>query len=185
VVSTDDPEIAAVSQQYGAETVWRPVDISGDDASSESALLHVLEYLRQTENYNPEIVVFLQCTSPLTLAKDIDGTIEAMLKQKADSVLSVTPFHYFLWQKDVDGYAVGINHDERVRLLRQQRDPQYLETGGVYVMRTEEFIEAKHRFCGKTTFYVMSPERHLEIDDPADLQLAETLIHLRQRSVNV
>jgi len=30
VVSTDDPEIAAVSRQYGAEVVWRPAEISGD-----------------------------------------------------------------------------------------------------------------------------------------------------------
>ena len=46
VVSTDDPEITEVAQRYGAEVVWRPADISGDLASSESALLHALDYLR-------------------------------------------------------------------------------------------------------------------------------------------
>src|SRR5690554_2802199 len=29
VVSTDDAEIGAVSQQYGGEVVWRPAEISG------------------------------------------------------------------------------------------------------------------------------------------------------------
>ena len=43
VVSTDDLQIAFISQQQGAEVVLRPPKISGDKASSESALLHVLE----------------------------------------------------------------------------------------------------------------------------------------------
>ena len=51
IVSTDDAEIGAVAQQYGAEVVWRPAEISGDTASSESALLHVLDHLAQTEGY--------------------------------------------------------------------------------------------------------------------------------------
>lgn len=42
VVSTDDQKIAKVSRKYGAEVILRPTDISGDFASSESALLHVL-----------------------------------------------------------------------------------------------------------------------------------------------
>ncbi|MEW6406213.1 MAG: acylneuraminate cytidylyltransferase family protein, partial [Chloroflexota bacterium] len=37
-VSTDDPEIAAVSKEYGAEIIWRPAEISSDTATSESAL---------------------------------------------------------------------------------------------------------------------------------------------------
>ena len=78
VVSTDDAEIAAVSKQYGAEVVWRPAAISGDTASSESALLHALEYLQQTEGYESDLLVFLQCTSPLTLPEDIDGTVQAL-----------------------------------------------------------------------------------------------------------
>ena len=47
VVSTDDDEIAAVSLSHGAEVVQRPVSISGDEAQSESALLHVLDTLER------------------------------------------------------------------------------------------------------------------------------------------
>jgi len=175
VVSTDDAEIAAVARQYGAEVIWRPAEISGDSASSESALLHALEQLRQQENYQPDLLVFLQCTSPLTLAEDIDGTVQALLEQQADSALAVIPFHYFLWRQE-PGDAVGINHDKRVRPLRQERQPQYLETGAVYVMRVPGFIQARHRFFGKTAMHVMPGERRLEIDDPVDFQVAEVLM---------
>lgn len=180
VVSTDDDEIAAVARQYGAEVVWRPAEISGDTASSESALLHVLESLRQGEGYLPEILVFLQCTSPLTLAEDMDGTVQALLDQDADSALAVIPFHYFLWRQ-TEKDAVGINHDKRIRPLRQEREPQYLETGAVYVMRVEGFVRARHRFFGKTAMYIMPAERRLEIDDPVDFQIAEVLLHQAER----
>jgi N-acylneuraminate cytidylyltransferase len=176
VVSTDDPEIAAAARQYGAKVVWRPDEISGDTASSESALIHTLEFLKQAEGYRPEILVFLQCTSPLTLAEDIDGTIQALLDQGGDSALAVTPFHYFLWRLDSDGNAAGINHDKNYRPLRQEREPQYLETGAVYVMRVPGFLQAKHRFFGKTALYVTPPERRLEIDDPVDFKVAEVLM---------
>jgi len=176
VVSTDDPEIAAISQKYGAEIIWRPEEISGDTASSESALLHSLEVLNQTENYQPDLLVFLQCTSPLTLAEDIDGTIQVLLSGGADSALAVIPFHYYLWHLSSSGDAVGINHDKGIRPLRQDREPQYLETGAVYVMQVKGFLEAKHRFFGKTAIYIMPAERRLEIDEPVDFEVAELLM---------
>lgn len=181
VVSTDDAEIAAVSQQYNAEIVWRPAEISGDTATSEAALLYTLSFLREQESYLPDILVFLQCTSPLTLAADMDASVWTLLESNADSALAVVPFHYFLWQPTASGEAIGINHDKRVRPLRQQRAPQYLETGAVYVMRTQGFLEAKHRFFGKTVMYVMPTERCLEIDEPVDFEIAEHRMRQQQQ----
>lgn len=182
VVSTDDAEIGAVATQFGAEVVWRPTDISGDKASSESALLHVLEHLNRTEGYTPDLIVFLQCTSPLTRAADIDATISALLDARADTALAVTPFHYFLWGTGPDGNAIGINHDKRVRPLRQDRDPQYKETGAVYVMRTAGFLTARHRFFGHTAMHIMPEERVWEIDEPTDFEIIEKLLHSQARA---
>lgn len=176
VVSTDDAEIAAISRQFGAEVVWRPAEISGDTASSESALLHTLAFLNQAEGYQPDLLVFLQCTSPLTLSADIDGTIQALLDANADTALAAIPFHYFVWKTNSGGDVVGINHDKSVRPLRQEREAQFLETGAVYAMRVQGFLKARHRFFGKTALYEMPVERRLEIDDPVDFQIAETLL---------
>lgn len=173
VVSTDDDAIAEAAQKLGVDVVMRPAELASDTASSESALLHALEQLQAKEHYDPAVLAFLQCTSPLTLPEDIDGTIAALLEEGADSALAVTSFHGFLWRADAAGEAVGINHDKSVRPMRQQRGGQYLETGAVYAMRTSGFRQARHRFFGKTALYVMPPERVLEIDEPLDLELAE------------
>jgi N-acylneuraminate cytidylyltransferase len=181
VVSTDDAEIARVANECGAGVVWRPAEISGDIASSESALLHVLGHLRETENYRPELLAFLQCTSPLTTAADIDGTIGAMLDQRADSALSAARFFHFVWRVDSDG-ASGVNHDKRVRQRRQERPAEFLENGAIYAMRTEGFLAARHRFFGKTAIYEVEAGRSLEIDEPDDFEVAEVL--LRRRDEN-
>jgi CMP-N-acetylneuraminic acid synthetase len=175
VVSTDDDEIATVARTYGAEVVRRPEAISGDEASSESALLHVLQSLHDSERYRPDLLVFLQCTSPLTAAADIDGTVRALIDQDADTALAVVDFHYFLW-RHANGDAEGINHDKRVRQRRQDREQQFLEAGAVYVMKTEGFLAAKHRFFGRTALYSMPPERRHEIDDIVDFRIAEAML---------
>lgn len=176
IISTDHSQIAEVAIQFGAEVIERPSKISGDFSSSESALLHTLEYLKRTESYIPDLCVFLQCTSPLTLPEDIDGTIKSLINEGGDTALTVTPFHYFLWRHDQTDNAVGINHDKSIRLMRQEREDQFLETGAVYVFRVQEFLEKKHRFFGKTSMYLMPRERCFEIDDPIDMKIAEVLI---------
>ena len=181
IVSTDDPEIKTISKVFGAEVIDRPIELSGDNASSESAVIQVLSYLDQKENYKPDLVVFLQCTSPLTLPEDIDGTVFSLHDENADTALTVTDFHYFLWEKDEAGAGKGINHNKEVRILRQNRKNQFIETGAVYVMRTSLFNKKQHRFFGKTALYVMPEERCLEIDEPVDFKIAEVLMQSYHR----
>jgi len=179
IVSTDDAEIATCARDHGGEVIDRPADLAGPAASSESALLHVLEQLRDRESYEPDVVVFIQCTTPLLTADDIDGTIDQLIAEEADAALSVAPFHRPLWQHSDDGSATGINHDSSVRKLRQEIDPQYVETGGVYVMRRAGFLAARHRFFGKIALYVTAADAAIDVDDPGDLVVVESLLRAR------
>lgn len=203
-VSTDDSEIATLAKQAGAGVIWRPAEISCDSASSESALLHGIETLMTTESgidsapphsdsasvgtntsrpsspiLNPsskdDILVFLQCTSPLTTGDDIDALVDKLVQEEADSAFSVVEFDYFVW-REANGQAEGINHDKTFRPRRQDREPQYVENGAIYAMLIGGFLEAKHRFFGKTVFHVMPRERCWEIDEPVDFEIAENLL---------
>jgi len=182
IVSTDDHSIAETALAYGAEVVKRPDEISGDEATSESALLHVLDTLQAIEGYRPDLIVFLQCTSPLTMTEDIDHCIAKLRSENADTATTVTHFHYFLWRETSDGNAEGINHNKSIRERRQDRSPQYIETGAVYVMKTEGFLKYKHRFFGKTILSIMPPARVLEIDNPSDLLIADTRLKESERN---
>jgi len=84
VVTTDDPAIAAAARAAGSEVIDRPAELAGDDASSESAVLHVLDQLRDAGDPDPDLVVMIQCTSPFVLAADVDGVVGALESHGAD-----------------------------------------------------------------------------------------------------
>lgn len=184
VVSTEDAEISMIARRFGADVVDRPAELAGDEATSESALLHALDSLETEEGYRPDILCFLQCTSPLTSPEDIDGVLSAMLAANSETALAVTRFHYFVWREDAEASAVGVNHDKAVRQRRQDRESEYLETGAVYAMDVEGFRVAQHRFFGRTVFHEIPASRVLEIDDPDDFTVAAARLDSRQQTAS-
>lgn len=175
IVSTDDAEIAEVSRTAGAAVIMRPDNISTDIASSEDALIHALGTLET----QPDLTVFLQCTSPLTLPEDIDNCIRKLSESNADSAFTATESHRFLWKNS--NSAEGINHCGAERKRRQDLETEYAENGAVYVMRTSGFLKSHHRFFGKTVISEMPSTRTWEIDSLEDISVAESLSALQQQ----
>jgi YrbI family 3-deoxy-D-manno-octulosonate 8-phosphate phosphatase len=175
VVSTDDLMIARVARRYGALVIERPSDLSGDTASSESAVLHALDVL-ESDGIVPEVVVLMQCTSPFTIADDVDRTVTAV-RHGADTAFTAVPTHAFIWTEH-DGVAMGVNHEATTRLRRQDRPAEYRENGAVYAMRAERFRQVRHRFFGTIAIVATDAARSIEIDDPDELSLARRLASL-------
>jgi len=173
LVSTDDPAIARTAIAAGAEVVDRPPALSGDEASSESALFHALDSLEA----DPEITVFLQATSPFIGPLDLDSAIARVRDGDEDVVFSAVESHGFLWSL-AEGGAVGVNHDHRSRARRQDREPHYLETGAFYVMRSAGFRAIGHRFFGRIGVTLVEPRTAIEIDSPEELEVAAVLAGL-------
>ena len=90
IVTTEDQDIAEVAKAAGAELVIRPMALATDDSPSELALLHVLEKLELDEKYYADVIVFLQCTSPLRSSDDIDRAIEKLFIEHADTLFSAS-----------------------------------------------------------------------------------------------
>jgi len=179
-VSTDDRKIKSVSEEYGAEVIVRPQELASDSASSEAALLHVLGVLRERENYIPEIVVFLQCTSPLRQKTDIDNAITLLYEQKADSVFSCCRGHVNLWVQD--GAVVSpVNHDPYTKTrIRQHKQVNFIENGSIYVVKTDVLLKYKNRMGGVIKPYEMEYLDSFEIDTPDQFLLVESIMKNRK-----
>ena len=173
-VSTDDPEIAHVSKVYGAEVIERPSELASDTAASESALLHAVETL-ETTGLVPDLIVFLQCTSPLRTGADIDHAILHLRDTGADSLLSVSPSHRFLWS-EVDGTPNSINYDYQNRQRRQDLKPQYVENGSIYLFKPWVLKQTGNRLGGKISLFQMSEAAAWEIDSMTDFEIVELLL---------
>jgi len=188
VVSTDDDGIAEAARAAGAEIVVRPRSLAGPTATSESAVLHALEQLDAGSAPAPagaaaeatgadvgDVTVLIQATSPFIDPADLDAAIDQVERGHRDAVFSASPTHVFLWREDAAAGAVGVNHDAAQRPRRQDREPEFAETGAFYAFRTEGFRAAGHRFFGRVGVQPVHPDHAVEIDDAADLERARAL----------
>ena len=170
IVSTDDDGIAAAAEAAGAETMSRSAVLSGDTASSESVLLDVLDRLSE----QPDVLVFLQATSPFIDPDDLDSAIARVLEGGEDVVFSAVETYAFLWKQGDDG-ATGVNHDHSFRPRRQDREPHFQETGAFYVMNAAGFRAAGFRFFGTVGIAHVDPRSSIEIDTVDELEMANAI----------
>ncbi len=140
----------------------------------EPAIIHALDERHGAGHEDPDITVLVQTTAPLVEAADIDGTVA--LLSDADCAFAAAPFPYFLWREGDGGDVVAVNHDQRVRLPRQDLPAQYLEAGSVYAMKTAGLRAHRHRFFGRVAVYAVPRWRVVEIDDKDDIAAAEALL---------
>ncbi|WP_225804943.1 acylneuraminate cytidylyltransferase [Streptomyces sp. NK15101] len=182
VVSTDDEAIAAAARTAGAEAVRRPAEIAGDTATSEAAVLHAMDAFEAVHGRPADVVLLVQCTSPFLTSAEVAETAGRITSGAADTAFTAAPSHGFLWRETPAG-ATGVNHDKAHRPRRQDREPEYLETGAVYAMDAAGFRTHGHRFFGRTALVVTDPARVLEIDDPHDLARAKALAPLLDEPV--
>lgn len=181
VVSTDDTEMARLARAEGAEVVERPAELAGDEASSESALVHALDALRERGGFEPGRVVFLQATSPLRRPDDISLALETLERETADSLLSACPVHGFVWRQGGEGGGEprALTYDPAARPRRQEIGEDLLENGSIYIFKPRILRETGNRLGGKIAVHLMDPLDSFQVDEPGDLELMERLLLLR------
>ena len=189
IVSTDDEEIAAVARTYGADVPFlRPREISEDLSPDIEFLLHALDWLKEEEHYEPEIVVRLPPTSPLRTAAHIDEGVKKLISlPEADALRPIVeaPKHpYKLWKiSESDGRFLEpflptsfTGFDEPYNLPRQLFPKAYIHTGAMDVIRTATIREQRSTSGRRLGYFFMAPEDAINIDDPIDFEIAEFLM---------
>ena len=179
VVSTDDAEIAAIARAEGAEVIERPPSLAADESSSESALLHALDVRRADGHDDPEAIVFLQCTSPIREAEDIDNAVAQFARDAPDSLMSACEYTRFVWALGPAG-ARSLNYDYRNRKREQELDPQFQENGSIYVFRPELLRATHNRLGGRIAIYRMDYWSSFQVDSPEDLELCDWILRRRR-----
>lgn len=174
VVSTDDNEIAEVAKEHGARVPFiRPDKLSTDEAPTKPVVGHALEELAVLgEQY--DAVVLLQPTSPLRTGTHIDRAYEIYVEERVDSLISAYPTTETRWQPTPDG-AVQLNYQGSNK-RRQDREPEYVINGAVYITDVEEYHRAGELVAGKTAIYEMDEIDSVDVDTPFDIWLAEQIL---------
>jgi N-acylneuraminate cytidylyltransferase len=168
LVSTDDPDIAAVSRAAGARVVGRPAELAGDRSTSEEAMLHALD----TRGADPDVVVLLQATAPVRRPWDIDATVALVADGGADSAFSAVEAHVWLWEESPAGLR-SLSYDWRARPRSQDLPRRLLENGSIYVTRTELLRATGNRLGGRIAAHAMDADSAIDLDEPAQMPALE------------
>jgi N-acylneuraminate cytidylyltransferase len=171
-VSTESEEIATVARAHGAQVITRPPELAGDEATSESALLHVLDERNRQGLPDPDLIVFLQCTSPIRHTDDIDRAVEKLLREEADSLFSACENNRLIWALK-DGQPYSLSYDYHSRRREQDMEVQYRENGSIYVFRPEVLRQHGNRLGGRIAVYEMDYWSSFQIDAGEHAELIE------------
>lgn len=185
VVSTDDKEIADISKKFGAEIpCLRPSELADDNSSTIDCIIHMVKFLQEKQNYFPDYVCILQCTSPLRNYSDIDGALEKLKKTEQDGIVSVC-------EAEVNPYWTNVFHDDKLeyfikegkKISRRQDLPQiYRINGAIYIIKTDILMKDRTIETDNMTGYIMKNEDSVDIDNLVDFKLAELLIKEREKN---
>jgi N-acylneuraminate cytidylyltransferase len=188
IVTTDDEEIAAVARASGAEVPFlRPTAISGDFALDVEYHSHALGWLRDNEDYVPEMVVNLRPPHPVRRCATIDRAIAAFAASSADSLRSVRLAEqsaFKMWTVDERGYLSPVAALPGVRepynLPRQLLPPVYWQDGYIDITRPAVVFE-KRSTTGDTILPFIIDEQCVDIDYDDEIAEAERLLALAER----
>jgi len=174
-VSSDSEKILRFSESIGARIVNRPADISGDEASSESAWIHAIKNIQQDGDI--ELVVAMQATSPIRNKRDLDNAIIKFKEKELDSLFScniLDDMNYWCIDKDNDLYSA--NYDYKDRKRRQDLNEKFLENGSFYIFTPQGILDSKNRLHGDIGCYVMEKKTMFQIDEKEDIEICESIM---------
>ena len=177
VVSTDSIEIKKRTEIHGLKVPFmRPKELATDTALAIPTVIHSVKEIEKIKNIKFNYIIMIQPTAPLRTSIDIDESLDLLIQEGTDSVISVV---------DVDNY-----HPAKMKLIKKNRLydyentglenparqslPQvYIVNGAIYAMKRDCLIHNK-TFKGKSCLpYVMPRNRSVNIDERSDFLVAE------------
>ena len=117
-----------------------------------------------------DIYVFANVTSPFLKTETISSALDKVISGEHDSALTV---------KRIQTFAIfrgkPINYDINDVPRTQDIEPIYIETSGCYIFRKEVFTDLHRRIGDKPFFQEVSGLEAIDIDTPADFDLAQKM----------
>jgi CMP-N,N'-diacetyllegionaminic acid synthase len=170
-VSSDSDEILSIAHSFKAIPIKRPENLSGDSATTESALVHLLDTL----TFIPETITLLQATSPLRFPTDISNALQLMQKQGWNSLFSGARMDDFLMWRHTNDRLVPLNYDYQNRGKRQDRFPEYCENGSIYIVKPDTLLRYNNRIGDPFGIYCQTFWQCFELDSPEEWPFLELL----------
>ena len=182
IVSTDSQQYATIANNHGAETPFlRPSEISQDLSTDYECIKHCLDWLKNNENYIPDIVLQLRPTQPLRKIETIDKCLDIFVENRNNysSLRTVVEFQKspYKMYNIIDNQLLPLfteinNIKEPYNQCRQVLPKTYLHNGYIDIFNAD--IIHDNTISGLSIYpYVMNKNDVIDIDNNDDWIKAE------------
>ena len=181
-VSTEDDEIKAVAERYGAEIPFRrPRDLAKDSVSAIKAAAHMADTLRKRGERFGTVCISAP-TVPLLTARDFCFAYELFRASGADVLYSVCKMDEPpQWALRRSGrWLTPLFEGKSFEKESQDLEPAYRIVGGIQFFRADHLRRNSNTYIAdKMIGYVVEPEKGVEIDTAEDLRKAHYYLQRR------
>lgn len=176
VVSTDSVQIKEVVKKYNVIIIDRPENISTDTSSTESVLIHAVNYMKEHYGKLYDNVITMQPTSPLRKYDTILKFIDEFYKNIDiyDAQLSVTETRADYWKKNDRGCFERLNKNAPRR--RQDRAPLYIENSALYITKVKSLYDTNSILGSNPNCFIIDEIEGVDINEIQDIKLVEAYI---------
>ena len=182
VVTTDDSEIALLSEKFGASVIRRSEELAGDELPLDPVIYDAMVQKEKLAFDEYDIVITLQPTSPLLKTSTLDRAIEKFEDFAVDSVLSVVDDRHLSWGYDEANERYFPNYIERKN--RQYLPKDFRETGAILATR-RNFVHEDSRLGTNLQLIEVSREESVDIDNYEDWWVAENYLQKKRVAIIV
>jgi N-acylneuraminate cytidylyltransferase len=189
IVTTDDPEIAAIALRFGAEVPFlRPAELAQDETTDYPVVRHALDSLEGKDGYRPDVIVQLRPTSPLRTSRHIDEAV-ALLRARpdADSVRGVCRPQqnpHKMWRMSADGVLHPLLEvpgvAEPFNAPRQTLPVVWWQNGYVDAFWRRTVLEQRSLTGARVLGYVIEEPEYVDVDSLHDIRVLELILRARQ-----
>lgn len=117
-----------------------------------------------------DVYLMTHATAPFISAESISKGIEAVVSGGHDSSFAAVKLQDFIWK---DGRPMNYDLDDIPRT--QDLDPLYEETSGFYCYRSDVITRMNRRIGDDPEIIEVSQIEAVDIDEPADFELADAV----------
>lgn len=178
IVSTDDPHIARVAAEFGAEVPFqRPESLSDDHTGTNEVVAHAGRWLQETDSA-PSTLCCLYATAPFVRASDLQRGFETLRdRPDVDFTFSATEYGFPIHRSLVEGPEGCVQAVFPEHITRRSQDlPTAIHDAGQFYWGTLDAFERHSSVFTARAIPVLLPRvRVQDIDTEADWEFAELL----------
>ena len=184
IVTTEDPQVAAIAVEYGAEVPFiRSAELSNDFATTIDVIsdaAHRLE-LRNSD--------FLCCIYPITPLLSVERLLQAneLLKSgKWDYVFPASEYTMPIeraFRKDTSG-KVSFLVPDYLSVRTQDIEKTFYDPGQFYFGKVQAWKSKKPILSGNSTFIELLRHEVIDIDEEEDWEFVDQIMELNRRRID-